>query len=535
MKFDLYPRFYLWLTRHRPLVFTLLGLITIAGIFVSSRLDLEEDILDMLPRNDQRVDEFRYALGKFRQIDRVYLDVAGSPAAADRVYECLATNKTFGQVTYRVEMNGQQKVVEFLTGALPNLFTAEDERALADKLAPGNVREYLTGMRRRLTGPEGMVLKDVVAADPVGMSALVVAKVLPLQTGFGESHVTDGRITSGDGRHVLLLAEPVFHSSDSRASGALVKELLRVRDEVEREFPGSHVAITGGHRMAVDNASIIRKDATLCISIGLAAMLVLCWVAYRRRWLAPLSFLPSLFGTLMAGVVLAFWQKHLSAIATGFASIAVGITVDYAIHVIYHLDDAGGSDQRKIGEHLGRLVFPITIGVITTLAAFLVMTKSPMHGYQQLGILGTIGVIFSAAFALLGGQEVVEKWVLSLGLTPLQFMILAQFIIFILGWPLEWTEIIVIFMPIFIPLLDNFGVDPLFFGLLVALNLQTAFLSPPVAMAAFYLKGVSPPYVTLNQIFSGMLPFMGIQIIAIVMLYLLPEIGLWLPQTLYGR
>jgi TRAP-type mannitol/chloroaromatic compound transport system permease large subunit len=90
-------------------------------------------------------------------------------------------------------------------------------------------------------------------------------------------------------------------------------------------------------------------------------------------------------------------------------------------------------------------------------------------------------------------------------------------------------------MPIFIPLLDNFGVDPLFFGLLVALNLQTAFLSPPVAMAAFYLKGVSPPYVTLNQIFSGMLPFMGIQIIAIVMLYVLPEIGLWLPQTLYGR
>ncbi len=82
-------------------------------------------------------------------------------------------------------------------------------------------------------------------------------------------------------------------------------------------------------------------------------------------------------------------------------------------------------------------------------------------------------------------------------------------IIFLLGWPLEWTEIIVIFMPIFIPLLDNFGVDPLFFGLLVALNLQTAFLSPPVAMAAFYLKGVGPPHVTLNQIFAGMLPFMA--------------------------
>ena len=143
--------------------------------------------------------------------------------------------------------------------------------------------------------------------------------------------------------------------------------------------------------------------------------------------------------------------------------------------------------------------------------------------------------IFSAAFALLGGQELVEKWVLSLDMTPLQFMLLSQFIIFILGWPLEWTEIIVIFMPIFIPLLPHFGVDPLFFGLLVALNLQTAFLSPPVAMAAFYLKGVSPPHVTLNQIFAGMMPFMGIQVLALVLLYIFPDIGMWLPKVLYGN
>ncbi|MFN7713348.1 MAG: TRAP transporter large permease subunit [Curvibacter sp.] len=141
--------------------------------------------------------------------------------------------------------------------------------------------------------------------------------------------------------------------------------------------------------------------------------------------------------------------------------------------------------------------------------------------------------IFSAAFALLGGQELVENWVMSMNLSKTEFLVLSQVIIFILGWPLEWTVIIVIFMPIFIPLLDNFGVDPLFFGLLVALNLQTAFLSPPVAMAAFYLKGVSPPHVTLNQIFAGMLPFMGIQIIAIVLLYNFPGIGLWLPELLY--
>src|SRR5690606_34117766 len=141
--------------------------------------------------------------------------------------------------------------------------------------------------------------------------------------------------------------------------------------------------------------------------------------------------------------------------------------------------------------------------------------------------------IFSAAFALLGGQEIINNWVLSMDLTPIEFLILAQVVIFLLGWPLEWTEIIIIFMPIFLPLLNHYQIDPLFFGLLVALNLQTAFLSPPVAMSAFYLKGVSPPHVTLNQIFLGMMPFMGIQVLAIVFLYLFPGIGLWLPSVLY--
>jgi TRAP-type mannitol/chloroaromatic compound transport system permease large subunit len=168
------------------------------------------------------------------------------------------------------------------------------------------------------------------------------------------------------------------------------------------------------------------------------------------------------------------------------------------------------------------------LGPILKESSFLTAKTTAMVCWLFVG-----SAIFSAAFALLGGQELVERWVLSLDLSPVQFMILAQFIIFILGWPLEWTEIIVIFMPIFIPLLPHFNIDPLFFGLLVALNLQTAFLSPPVAMAAFYLKGVAPPHVTLNQIFAGMIPFMAIQVVALVLLYVFPEIGLWLPQALY--
>ena len=141
--------------------------------------------------------------------------------------------------------------------------------------------------------------------------------------------------------------------------------------------------------------------------------------------------------------------------------------------------------------------------------------------------------MFSAVFAYLGGHEPIEKFVLAMNLNTTGFMVLAQVIIFVLGWPLEWTEIIVIFMPIFLPLLKTFNVDPLFFGLLVALNIQTSFLSPPVAMAPFYLKGVAPKWVNINDIFRGVMPFMIIVIISMIMLYTFPQIGLWLPTQVY--
>ena len=142
--------------------------------------------------------------------------------------------------------------------------------------------------------------------------------------------------------------------------------------------------------------------------------------------------------------------------------------------------------------------------------------------------------IFSAVFALLGGQALLESWVLSLNLTPTEFMILSMVIIFILGWPLEWTEIIVIFVPIFLPMLKHFGIDPILWGVLVFVNLQAAFLSPPVAMSAFYLKGVAPSHVTINQIFAGMMPYMLVVILCMVLMYLWPGLTLWLPQYLYS-
>jgi tripartite ATP-independent transporter DctM subunit len=191
------------------------------------------------------------------------------------------------------------------------------------------------------------------------------------------------------------------------------------------------------------------------------------------------------------------------------------------------------SESAAIGA-LGSLVLAVAYRALTWQklkeSVFLTARTSAMVGWLFIG-----SFIFSAVFAALGGDDVIKDFVVGMDLSPLGFMIMAQIIIFILGWPLEWTEIIVIFVPIFLPLLDHFGIDPLFFGLLIALNIQTSFLSPPVAMAPFYLKGVAPPHVSINQIFAGVMPFMLIVLFAMLLLYLFPAIGLWLPAQVYGR
>ncbi len=259
---------------------------------------------------------------------------------------------------------------------------------------------------------------------------------------------------------------------------------------------------------AADTAAATTQPAPMAywitLGIGAAALLTFYAVLSYARLEVFKMLLSSFFPLLV--LILAVLGSIVFGLATPTEAAAVGALGGFLLAVAYR---------------------QLTFKVVKE-SVFLTAKTSAMVCWLFVG-----SAIFSAAFALLGGQELVEKWVLSMNLSKTEFLILSQVIIFILGWPLEWTEIIVIFMPIFIPLLDNFGVDPLFFGLLVALNLQTAFLSPPVAMSAFYLKGVSPPHVTLNQIFAGMLPFMGIQVVAIVLLYIWPQIGLWLPTVLY--
>jgi tripartite ATP-independent transporter DctM subunit len=222
------------------------------------------------------------------------------------------------------------------------------------------------------------------------------------------------------------------------------------------------------------------------------------------------------------------YDEVMGALLTSFFPLAVLILAVLGA-ILFGL--ATPSEAAAVGA-LGSLVLAAAYNSLTFRrlkeAVYLTARTSAMVCFLFIG-----SWTFSSVFSYLGGHEVIEHWVIAANLNAVTFLIIAQIIIFLLGWPLEWTEIIIIFVPIFLPLVKRFEIDPIIFGILVALNIQTSFNTPPMAMAAYYLKGVAPPHVTLNQIFGGALPFVFMVFLSMALVYIFPQIALWLPQALY--
>lgn len=381
--------------------------------------------------------------------------------------------------------------------------------SISNKVLPGLIGA-IKGKRNAAVPMRSLVNHLVLAMLPALAVALIMGTIFLKVTAPIQVEVTEGVVSMGSGFNEL--------PEENTSSGGLAEPEPDggLQSPPTEEAPPAPIAIppiastTPADAPAAVNPVAVqeRLPAPPSYWIGLASTAVALGLFYAYFSFARLEIFKMLLGSFfpLAMMILAVLGTIVFGLATPTEAAAMG--------------SLGGLLLAAAYRRLNLTVLRESV--------YLTAKTSAMVCWLFVG-----SSIFSAAFALLGGQEIINQWVLSLNMTPVQFMILAQIVIFLLGWPLEWTEIIVIFMPIFIPLLPHFGIDPLFFGLLVALNLQTAFLSPPVAMAAFYLKGVSPAHVTLNQIFAGMLPFMAIQVLAIILLYQFPAIGLWLPELLY--
>jgi len=281
-------------------------------------------------------------------------------------------------------------------------------------------------------------------------------------------------------------------------------------------------------RMDGEQLEILKLLAESVVPLGLLTFIVLAVILFGITTASESAGIGALGALYLASYAKYRSRALWSSLAGGIAGVALG-TLQGGVMTLIVSGSLGALFAGTAVPWLWDLVGARRLVQNIRESTFLTAKTTAMVCWLFVG-----SALFSAVFALHGGQQLIEKWVLGMDLTPLQFLMLSQAIIFILGWPLEWTEIIVIFVPIFIPLLAHFQVDPILFGTMVAVNLQAAFLSPPVAMSAFYLKGVAPKHVTLNQIFAGMMPYMLIVILCLAMMYIWPGMTLWLPKFLYG-
>jgi len=274
---------------------------------------------------------------------------------------------------------------------------------------------------------------------------------------------------------------------------------------------------------AAASVSVVRLYAAAMLPGFLLAGLYVAYVITR----ATLN--PKLTPKLPPEETNIHWAKATYLMLTAFVPLAVLISAVLG-SIIFGL--ATPTEAAAVGA-LGSLVLAAVYRALTWSrlqeAVYLTARTSAMICFLFVG-----SWTFSSVFSYLGGEGIVKEFVLGLELDPVLFLIISQIIIFLLGWPLEWTEIIIIFVPIFLPLLPHFHVDPMMFGILIALNLQTSFLTPPMAMSAYYLKGIAPPFIELWTIFRGCFPFLAMVFVTMFLIYVFPQIVFWLPSVFYG-
>jgi predicted exporter len=406
---ETFVRFHLWLARHRAAVLIVTALGIVAAIYSASRLNIDDDFTAMLPMSNRAIAEQVDAFRHVRQADRLFIDVETTAAdptrlaeAADRMAEALRGIPGLGDVRDTVEAAAWKDVYAELQRQLPDLLGAEALRGSEARWTPDALEARLSWLKKSLAQPQGMVLKDVAATDPVGLGDVVAERLRSLQAGLSEVRIVDGRLTSPDGRHVLMSAAPEFRSSEVGKTAPLMERVLAAAREVERALPEGtvRVSMTGAHRTSLDNAEMIRRDTVLTSGMSMLLIAVLVMFTFRRRWLAPLSLLPTALGALGAMVAMHAVADTVSAVALGCGSILAGVTVDYGSYVLYESDDAPKGDRRAFGRAVGQLIPAILFGSLTSSVAFLVMLLSPVSGHRHLGAFGAIGVMLAAVLTI---------------------------------------------------------------------------------------------------------------------------------------
>lgn len=368
-----------------------------------SRARFEENIYDILPFEDKVLSSYLYAGEKFSQSNTLYFNVSGGDAQnavlwlASELRNCKKISKVFPDADAAFSM----ETIEGVFKILPFLFTEADASEMKLRTSLHSLESEMEALVKNLHSPNSFEKKMFLKLDPLGTFFIFSEKAKSLRGDMNFGGLSEGFIKSKDGKNFMVMAEAGFDSSDSEKSADLMRSIEARVKVFQEKFPLAELSIAGGYRVSAENAAIAKRDSKFCISLTFALVAIICILAFRNKLCAFVALLPSLIGTAAAFCLLIFVEPKISTIAIAFASIAIGVSMDYAVHILYRLDLRGKVSLELAKETASHLAKPILVTSGTSAIAFVIIYFFGASGFKQLGIFGALGIAFSALASLL--------------------------------------------------------------------------------------------------------------------------------------
>lgn len=392
-------KFVLWAAARKKLCAAATAAFAAVSLLALSGVKFRSDIYDIVPSGDSIISSHIAAAEKFGQSRTLFFNVSGADAESvcDALEDGLGKIPQIASTTGRTDFS-MADAFRAAANAMPQTFTESDKKTLEKSLGKQKLEKRILGLKKDLAGFGSAVAVETLKSDPLGLLAPFFEKLKAAADTGAIADLSGGRISRGG--NFLILAEGAFDPADSKKSAALMERVDALRADILKKFPNAAIAVAGGYRIAADNAAIASRDSTFALAGTLAVVALVCFAAFSARILAPLALLPSLVGTCAAFGILALSRGEISTIAIGFASVAVGVSVDYAVHILHSLDGGGRIAPLRAAQAASDLAKPIAITAGTTVLAFAIMGLSGCSGFVQIGIFGAAGVAVAALVAV---------------------------------------------------------------------------------------------------------------------------------------
>jgi predicted exporter len=416
-----FPTLYDKIIPRRALLLTTAFILMLVSVFFISRMRTEENIMKLLPQNQEEIRAYQLLLDHFTSTsDMIILygsREGGDPSQILRGADSLATmlqqSGHFSVVNWRWELSDLLAAQQLLKTHRERLYDAQDMQIIAGRLPADSIEFYLRQWKQALLESPAPFIAQQMLSDPLHFDDLLFRKMAATQAFAGAIQIHEGCMFSRDMQQVIILARPIYPAMDSERSASLVDFMDRTARSIRENAAdtGCEIQYAGSHRFTVENAARLKHDAQLTVSISIIAIAILALLVYSRPLLSLLTLLPAFFGTGLALAVMSAFSDRISAIIIGSGAMLIGISVDYGIHFLFYVDQtvAGPDQKSKITGLVKSLYSPFVISALTTVIAFAVLLASTLPGYRQLAVFVSVGISASLIFVFFAIPHLVPR------------------------------------------------------------------------------------------------------------------------------